>query len=53
MLSSLGPIWQELAALFMSIIMTIGTTFGIFVPSDTTNPDKFFDNEVKNVIFTN
>ena len=51
MLSSLGPIWQELAALFMSIIMTIGTTFGIFVPSDTTNPDKFFDNEVKNVIF--
>ena len=51
MLSSLGPIWQELAAVFMSIIMTIGTTFGIFVPSDTTNPDKFFDNEVKNVIF--
>ena len=51
MLSSLGPIWQELAALFMSIIMTIGTTFGIFVPSDTTNPDKFFDKEVKNVIF--
>ncbi len=51
MFSSLGPIWQEIAAIFMSIIMTIGTTFGIFVPSDTTNPDQYLDSEIKNVIF--
>ena len=51
MLSSLAPAWQELAAIFMSIIMTIGTLFGVYVPSDTVNPDKYLDGEIKNVIF--
>ncbi|MBQ8183993.1 MAG: alkaline phosphatase [Clostridia bacterium] len=51
MLTSLGPIWKEIAAILMSIIMTIGTTFGAFVPSDTASPDKFLDNEIKNVIY--
>lgn len=51
MLSSLGAVWQEIAALFMSIIMTLGTLFGAYAPSDTTNPDKYVDNEIKNVIY--
>lgn len=51
MLSTLGPVWQEIAALLMSIFMTLGTVFGAFAPSDTANPDKYVDNEIKNVIF--
>ncbi len=51
MLSSLGTLWQEIAAIFMSIIMSFGSLFGVFAPSDTASPDKYLDNEIKNVIF--
>lgn len=51
MFSTLGPVWQEIAAILMSIIMTIGTTFGAFIPSDTAKPDQYLDDEIKNVIY--
>ncbi len=51
MVSSLASVWQEIAALFMSIIMSFGSLFGVFAPSDTKNPENFVDSEIKNVIF--
>ncbi len=51
MLSTLGPIWQEISAIIMSIIMACGSLFGVFAPSDTTSPDKYLDTDIKNVIY--
>lgn len=51
MLSSLGTLWQEIASLFMSIILLFGSTVGIFAPEKTEGAEKYFDSNIKNVIY--
>ncbi len=51
MLSTFGALWIKFAAVIMSFIMSFGTTFGIFVPATTTNPEDYLDSNIKNVIF--
>ncbi len=38
-------------AWFMSLLLTLGTTFGFFVKPTTKNAENYFDSNVKNVIF--
>lgn len=35
----------------MSLLLTLGTTFGFFVKPTTKSPENYFDSNVKNVIF--
>ena len=43
--------WAEFTSLIMSIIMSFGLTFGIFTPSTTTEAQKYYNQDIKNVIF--
>ena len=36
---------------FMSVLLTLGTTFGFFVPPTTTSAENYYDSNIKNVIF--
>lgn len=51
MLSFIGSLWGEFAALIMSLAMVFGSTFGLFVPSNTSSPENYRDSNIKNVIF--
>ena len=51
MLSTFGAIWIKFASVIMSFIMSFGTTFGIFVPANTTAPEDYLDSNIKNVIY--
>ena len=51
MLASLGALWTEITSLFMSFILLFGTTVGIFSPAKTTDSEKYFDENIKNVIY--
>ncbi len=51
MLTTFGAIWIKFASVIMSFIMSFGTTFGIFVPANTTAPEDYLDSNIKNVIF--
>ncbi len=51
MLSAFSAIWLEFVSVFMSLIMSFGSLFGIYVPPSTTAPEDYLDNGVKNVIF--
>ncbi len=43
--------WAEITSLIMSIIMSFGLTFGVFTPSTTTEAQKYYNQDIKNVIF--
>ena len=47
----LSSFWAEFTAFLMSIIMSFGLTFGIFTPPTTAEPDGYFDDNIKNVIY--
>lgn len=51
MLATLGALWAKVAAALMSAILTIGSTFGLFVPATTTEPADYYDAGIKNVIY--
>ena len=51
MLSSLSSIWLEITSLLMSIILSFGTTVGVFVPSKTSVAEDYYDSGIKNVIY--
>lgn len=51
MLSSIASIWAQIASAFMSIVLFVGTTFGLFVPATTTAAADYYDGNVKNVIY--
>lgn len=51
MFASLSEIWLEITSLLMSIILSFGTTVGIFVPSTTTSATDYYDSDIKNVIY--
>ena len=38
-------------AWFMSLLLTLGTTFGFFVKPTTTAPEDYYDGNIKNVIY--
>ncbi len=51
MLSMFSSAWFGFVSVIMSLIMTFGTTFGIFVPATTTSPEDYLDSNIKNVIY--
>lgn len=51
MLATLGAIWAKVAAVIMAIIMTFGTTFGLFAESSTLNAEDYVNDNIKNVIY--
>lgn len=51
MLSSFAAIWVELVSVILSIVLSVGTTFGAFVPATTTAPTDYNDSNIKNVIY--
>ena len=51
MISILEGLFLKISALFMSLFMTVGTTFGAFVPATTTEAVNYRDTNIKNVIY--
>ena len=51
MAAMFAPVWAKVAAVIMSMVMTIGSMFGIFAPSTTVEPADYTDNNIKNVIY--
>lgn len=51
MLAIIGTYWGQFASAVMALVMFVGTTFGLFVPSTTSAAENYFDENVKNVIF--
>ena len=36
---------------FMGFLLSVGTFFGAYVPSSTEEPEKYYDSNIKNVIY--
>lgn len=51
MLATLGALWAKVAAAVMSVVLTFGSTFGLFAPSTTVDPADYYDDGIKNVIY--
>lgn len=51
MLAMLENLFLQISSLFMSLILTVGTTFGAFVPATTTEAVNYRDAKIKNVIY--
>ncbi len=51
MIEMLEKLFLEISSIFMSILLTIGTTFGAFVDPTTTEAVNYHDSNIKNVIF--
>ena len=51
MVALLEGLFLKISALFMSLILTVGTTFGAFVPATTTEAVNYRDAKIKNVIY--
>ena len=51
MITTISNLWAEITALFMSFILTIGTSLGMFVPQTTTEAQNYYDSDIKNVIY--
>lgn len=51
MITSISALWAEITSLFMSLVLTIGSVFGLFIPSSTTESQNYYDSGIKNVIF--
>lgn len=51
MIALLENLFLQISALFMSLIITVGTTFGAFVAPTTTEAKNYYDSNVKNVIY--
>lgn len=46
-----APVWAKVASVLMSLILTVGSTLGLFAPSTTTDPADYVDDNIKNVIY--
>ncbi len=51
MVTMLENLFLQISSIFMSLIITIGTTFGAFVAPTTTEAQNYKDSNVKNVIY--
>ena len=51
MITALGSIWVEITSALLSLILSIGTMFGAFVPANTTESSNYYDEGIKNVIY--
>ena len=51
MITSMASIWVQLTSIITSLILTVGSMFGLFVPATTTSPEDYFDENIKNVIY--
>ncbi len=51
MLATFGAIWAKIAAVLMSVIMTFGTTFGLYAEPTTANAEGYVNSNIKNVIY--
>ena len=51
MISILEGLFLKISALFMSLFISVGTTFGAFVPATTTEAVNYRDTNIKNVIY--
>lgn len=51
MITSLAAIWVQLTSIIVSLILSVGTMFGSFVPATTTASADYRDDNIKNVIY--
>ena len=51
MVAMLESLFLKISALFMSLIISAGTTFGAFVAPTTTEAKNYIDSNIKNVIY--
>ena len=51
MVAMLESLFLKISALFMSLIISAGTTFGAFVAPTTTEAKNYHDSNIKNVIY--
>lgn len=51
MLTTLSALWAKFAAGLMSLILTFGSIFGLFVPATTEDAASYADENIKNVIY--
>lgn len=51
MMAAISSLWAKVAAVIMSVVMTLGSALGMFVPATTTEPADYLDSNIKNVIY--
>lgn len=51
MTAAFSELWLEFVSIFMSLIMSFGSLFGIYAPPSTSSPEDYFGEDIKNVIY--
>ncbi len=51
MLATFSELWLEFVSVFMSLIMSFGSLFGIYAPPSTSSPEDYLGDDIKNVIY--